>query len=147
MNHEQILVAIYEAYPRRIGRRRALLEIDRAIKRLTSKEEGEMTEDEAFAGLLQATIMYARSPAGRRGGFTPHPATWFHQSRYLDDSKEWQNVPITEGVAEQRIRENREAVERVLAEDSAGDGYPFQQTLERRRAKDLARPSQLLLGD
>src|SRR5215831_20928808 len=98
-----ILEAIYLEYPRKVGRRRALLEIDRAIRRLQTEEEGGYSFKAAVTGLLAATKKYAKSPAGNRGGFTPHPSTWFHQSRYLDDVKEWNNVPRPQGVAECRI--------------------------------------------
>lgn len=83
---------IYQAYPRHVGKRTAMLEIDRSILRLL-KGEGRKglfkSKDDAIVFLLQRVQLYASSPAGRNGEFTPHPSTWFHQSRYLDDESEW----------------------------------------------------------
>src|SRR6266481_4415358 len=80
------LMSIYAAYPRKIGRRKALLEIDRAIRRLQNGECGQkLTYQEATAGLLKATTAFANSPAGQHFPYVPHPTTWFHQGRYLDD--------------------------------------------------------------
>jgi hypothetical protein len=39
--------------------------------------------------LLRKTETFAHSEAGMRGDFTPHPATWFNRSSYLDDETEW----------------------------------------------------------
>ena len=81
---------IYSVYPRKVGRRAALLEIDRAIRRIVHGEAGrQMGEQEALECMQATVIAYASSPAGQAGTFTPHPRTWFHQSRYLDDPKEW----------------------------------------------------------
>ena len=87
------VVEIYQAYPRKIARRFALREIERAIRRLEAGENGSKMDYETAAfELLKATCLYARSPAGNRGTLTPHPTTWFRQSRYLDDPNEWQHV-------------------------------------------------------
>ncbi len=48
---------------------------------------------EAVYFLLEKTAEYARSDAGNQGIFTPHPTTWFNQSRYLDDVRDWTYVP------------------------------------------------------
>lgn len=87
---ESELLTIYDAYPRKVAKRKALLEIDRALRRITAGEIGDrVSHDKAVEELLKTTVLYARSPAGNRGNFTPHPSTWFHQSRYLDDPNEW----------------------------------------------------------
>ncbi len=53
---------IYEAYPRKIGRRKALLEIERAVRRLQNGECGQkLTYKEATAGLLKATKVNGES--------------------------------------------------------------------------------------
>ncbi len=89
-SHESNLIVVWECYPRKVGKRKALLEIERAISRLVSGEIGrKLSETEAVEELVKATSLYARSNAGQRGTFTPHPTTWFHQSRYLDDPDDW----------------------------------------------------------
>ena len=61
------LEIIYNAYPRKVGKRKALLEIDRALRRLIAGEIGpRMTHAAAVEGLVKAASLYARSPAGQR---------------------------------------------------------------------------------
>lgn len=76
---------IYEAYPRKIGRGKALLAIRKALER-------EIANDDPVKALLDKTAEFARSPAGQNGSFTPHPATWFNQGRFFDDPEEWEKV-------------------------------------------------------
>lgn len=81
---------IYEAYPRKVGRGAAIEKIKRAIQKVSEGECGKrMPIGDAAKFLHEIVAIYARSPAGNAGDYTPHPATWFNQSRYLDDVKEW----------------------------------------------------------
>lgn len=83
---------IYAAYPRKVGRKSAIRAIGQAFRRLTGLGgEGAYTFNAAEANiyLLGATQEFSKSDAGQAGEFTPHPTTWFNQSRYLDDPKEW----------------------------------------------------------
>lgn len=82
---------IYEKYPRKEGRRKALEEIDKAIDRL-SKQEFHGDKVKAAGFISQAVSEFAASPAGNKGKFVPHPATWFHQDRFLDDRETWSGV-------------------------------------------------------
>ncbi len=85
---------IYEAYPRKVGRKKALQAIDAAARRLVKGEAPHrpMSISSARELLKQSTVGFARSDAGRQGKYTPHPATWFGQSRYLDDPNEWNHA-------------------------------------------------------
>lgn len=85
--------SIYEAYPRKLGRRSALKAIESAFNRLQGGECPDIEPDHAGSFLLDSARYFARSPGGKKGEFTPHPATWFNQSRYLDDRSEWNLVP------------------------------------------------------
>lgn len=84
---------IYNCYPRKIGKRAAIKAIAGALSRLLQGEKGSeqvfTSSDDVRAFLEHRTRMFAQSPSGRRGEYTPHPATWFNQSRYLDDESEW----------------------------------------------------------
>jgi hypothetical protein len=71
---------IYLAYPRKVGKNDAINAIEKALK------------SHSFDELLRATSAFALSPAGQNGKFTPHPATFFNQARYLDDPKEWEKT-------------------------------------------------------
>ena len=84
---------IFDAYPRRIGRGRAIEKITSALDLIASEKK--ITTTEAAAWLLAKVQEYAASPAGKRGKFTPHPSTWFYQERYMDDPIEWKRGDIT----------------------------------------------------
>jgi hypothetical protein len=149
MTHEEALLSVYNIYPNKQARRAALLEIERAIKRLTKIEEGPMTFDEAVQGLIQAVTVFAKSPAGQCNGlfngyYPPHPSTWFHQSRYLDSPEVWFNVAKPESTATVRGKETSAALDRAFETESVpGDSLSiFQDNRERRRGKDLERIAQ-----
>jgi hypothetical protein len=68
---------IYARYPRKVGHKRAIRAIAKAL------------EAEAYGVLLAAVEEFAQSRAGHAGRFTPHPATWFNQERWRDDRSLW----------------------------------------------------------
>lgn len=76
---------IYKAYPRQEGKRAALTAIEKALGRI----EVEPGEDpvESLEAIVQE---FAATPKGKAGQFCPMPATWFNDSRYMDDPKVWQ---------------------------------------------------------
>lgn len=82
---------IYSVYPRKVSRRAAFRAIECAFQRVIAGESplGKLNCDQANKFLHCAVEGYARSPDGMNGKFTPHPATWFNASRYLDDQQEW----------------------------------------------------------
>jgi len=87
------LEGIYKSYSRHVGKRVALKAIHKAIARLIRGESGQpMMPNAAVEFLLEKSAQFARSAAGNRGHLTPHPSTWFNQSRYLDDPREWQEL-------------------------------------------------------
>lgn len=114
-------VAIYTAYPKHIGKRKALKQIELAVKRLVVGEACEVLDAMAARRWLWRKIAaYARSPAAKDAQFVPHPATWFAQSRYLDDEKEWNTTGRKEGGnattsnhAQDRVSGNRAALRRA----------------------------------
>lgn len=111
---------IYELYPKKCGRRRALKEIEAAIQRVMDGEylNEKRTRSEAIEGIKNRTAQFAVSAAGRRGQFTPHPATWFNRSSYLDDPASWSSEEPVHGPAgpdkpskaQQRVSHNRAAI-------------------------------------
>lgn len=68
---------IYQAYPRHVGKQAAIRAILRAMRE----------HDPAW--LLARVRLFASSPDGNAGRYTPHPATWFNAGRYDDDDREW----------------------------------------------------------
>ena len=80
---------IYDAYPRKVDKTRALVAIAKAVTRI--KKEGGQNSD-----LLQHTLRYAG--VLKRYGINskhehwktvPHPSTWFNNDRYALDESEW----------------------------------------------------------
>jgi hypothetical protein len=71
---------VYAAYPRKVGKPKAIAAIIKALGKTTFDHL--MNATQAFAGVWAAT------PEDRRR-FIPFPATWFNQERYNDDLKEW----------------------------------------------------------
>lgn len=89
---------LYKLYPRHVAQRvaevaiaKALARLDNGTERLDLIERNNALQlyRDGFTFLKQAVECYASSPAGKRDSFTPHPSTWFNQSRYLDDPGEW----------------------------------------------------------
>ena len=75
---------IYQAYPKKVARPMALKAIQKAIKK------------HGLAFVLEKTRQYATARANCDPAFTPHPATWFNQERYMDDPKTWVNGKMPE---------------------------------------------------
>jgi hypothetical protein len=83
--------AIYEAYPRKIGKAEAAKAIRKALSNLQTAGR---SEREAQEYLFRRTQSYASSPAGKNGEFTPYPATWFNRGSFDDDEREWQSPAL-----------------------------------------------------
>lgn len=69
--------AIYQEYPRKLARGKAIEAIRKALKVATVAE------------LLDAVRAYTAAIADMDSQFVPYPATWFNQQRWLDDRSEW----------------------------------------------------------
>ena len=79
----------YSAYPRRIGRGAALRAYPKALNTVATRGDPPMGTEAAAEWLAERASAFARSLAGQRGEFTPHPATWLNQARFDDDEREW----------------------------------------------------------
>jgi hypothetical protein len=121
---------IYEFYPRKVGKPAAI----KAIKRALMKFSYEL--------VLEKTKAYAAARAGEDQQFTPHPATWFNQQRFNDDSSTWKishatnqtnrnagiighnpsGISKAERVLAQRAQIAKESAELALANKVAGNG-------------------------
>lgn len=81
---------VYLAYPRHVGKAKALEAIRRAVAKLGANEHTSRLDTAgAIKFLHEKVTRYAQSPSGSAGKFTPHPATWFNAGRYHDDEGEW----------------------------------------------------------
>ncbi len=79
---------IYQAYPRKVGKRAALAAISRALGRLG--KVGPHGNLGPWLWLLERVKKFAESPEGRSGQYCLHPERWFDKGRYDDDESEWQ---------------------------------------------------------
>lgn len=149
-------VPIYDIYPRKEGRKKALEEIQKAIKRLSyDKEYTELRSEHgipageeaaAAAYLYERTKIFADSPAGQRDDrqFIPHPATWFHQDRFADDELNWttrstdgrDNRPPKVSAAEERRQRIAATTASALGFDT-GRVPAYDAGNDRVRGKDL----------
>ena len=88
------LEKIYAAYPRRVGKPKAIQAIETALKRIRAGDD-KPEDAESWPPLSPEVWLhdraatFARSDKGNAGDFTPHPSTWFNQSRYSDNPAEW----------------------------------------------------------
>ena|SRR3990167_9730208 len=68
---------LYQRYPRKVGKGAAKKAIGRALDKAP------------YDLLLEAVFAYAVARQGQDKQFTPHPATWFNEERWMDDRSEW----------------------------------------------------------
>jgi Helix-turn-helix domain len=73
---------IYRDYPKKVKKQKALEAIKKALKAID--------DPDPVRYLLASVREFADSPAGKKGNFTPHPASWFNDKQWLDDRSQWQ---------------------------------------------------------
>jgi hypothetical protein len=93
-NSAKQIEAIYQAYPRHVAKPKALAAISAALKRIESGKDSPPNAEvwpppNAARWLHDRAALFATSDKGNDGEYTPHPATWFNNARYIDDEKEW----------------------------------------------------------
>jgi hypothetical protein len=71
---------IYEHYPRKVGRPKAIQSIKKALGKVS------------VGYLLGITKQYAIAVANSDPLFIPHPTTWFNQERYNDNPSTWPRI-------------------------------------------------------
>jgi hypothetical protein len=80
----------YKNYPRHVGKRAALRAFYSACSRY-AKQTGQSLSG-AASFISHKSREFGLSPAGKRGVYTPHMASWLNQDRFLDDWDEWQKT-------------------------------------------------------
>ena len=80
---ENSALEIYDAYPKKLGRKDALIAISKALKKIDGKK------------LLEITKKYAEARLNQDSQFTPYPATWFNAEHFFDDPAMW--IPTNNG--------------------------------------------------
>lgn len=68
---------IYSAYPKKVGKQEAMKAISKSLKHIPACE------------LLPIVQQYAKAREGADQQYTPNPATWFNQGRWMDDPETW----------------------------------------------------------
>src|SRR5205823_5359047 len=87
---DAIVARIFESYPRKVARAAAYKAIEKALVRVA--KEKSCSREDAADFLYQTVAKFRESPAGKKGEYTPHPATWFNADKFFDDSQEWWKV-------------------------------------------------------
>jgi hypothetical protein len=163
------LEELYSLYPRKVGKANAIKAIVKAIARLYSSEKptAERWIDFGRCGpvawLRERIRLFASSPKGQAGDYTPHPATWFNQSRYLDDDREWfrddkalsnstSNKKNGDRHAEQlrKVADDRAATREILRRERTGDqsrGVVRGPTADNVHRDEQTKPSSDRVGD
>lgn len=147
---ESTINEIYKSYPRKVSPRAAKKAIGQALTRLLAGKEAPaelfQTVDDAAVFLSQRVRLFAMSPAGQAGEFTPYPATWFNGSRYLDDESEWSRHGESRGLTktQQRYVDNTNIIDADLASigivrDAKEDCDPDRQRVDARRDEVVPR--------
>lgn len=95
-DYPQEFNAWYDLYPRQVDKGRAQTAFNKAVGAIAKERKIELSE--AIAWLMLATEAYAKSPAGNRGQYTPHPSTWLNNKRYDDNTAEWSKPSASAGV-------------------------------------------------
>lgn len=93
---------VYEAYPRKVAKPRALKAIETALTKL------------GFDALLAAVTRYAKSVEDKDAEFIPHPATWFNDERWTDVPSEKRGTDSKRREREAREQREREHEDREL---------------------------------
>jgi len=118
---------VYEFVSKKVGKQEALKAIQKAVKNLLLVDtafwvdrEGKQRiadfrgdKEQVILFLAQAAAEFSQSPAGNRGEYTPHPATWFNKGRYFDDRRNWYGV--SNGQKQSRQQGGFDAIGSVFA--------------------------------
>lgn len=87
---------IYDLYPLKAGRKAAIDAIKKALTKTDKKT------------LVEAVTEFAKARNGQKG-FTPYPATWFNQERWMDDRESWKPRESTQMNFEIKSQQSRDS--------------------------------------
>jgi len=115
-NQDPMIRTILEAYPRRVEPAKAIRAIEKAIDRVA--REKICSREDAGDFILAAVIKFAESPSGKKGEYTPYPASWMNSDRFFDDPQEWWKVNTNGNGSDEQAGIIRAAAERVARQAS-----------------------------
>lgn len=84
----------WQTYPRRVAKKYAEQCWRRAVRDIA--KEKKIGQEAAARWLNDRVAAFAKSEAGNRGEFVPHPSTWLNQGRYDDDLEAWGGLAAAE---------------------------------------------------
>ena len=84
---EGALEAIWELFPKRVGKKSAIALLERAIRDYAKEWELDALDD-ACDWMRERVDEMAKRYDGTDEKFIPHPATWLRQGRYEDPVEE-----------------------------------------------------------
>lgn len=100
---------VYEAYPRKVSKPAAFRAITKAIRA------------HGFDKVMGATVEYAKARNGEDQQFTPYPARWFKEERYLEDPRTWR--PSNGADLLSNLRRALDKLNRASDREKAGPGF------------------------
>lgn len=121
--------AIYELYPRKVGKPKALEAISKAMKIDDPK------------AILERTALFgsmAKNFTDEQMQFVPHPSTWFNQQRYNDDPSTWERKSNARtervGGSAETASDRRNAFMGLTREDELAAGKRMEEKIKRDEA-------------
>lgn len=79
----EVLEELWGLFPRKVGKRKALTLLDKAVREVMDDFEQDDPAD-AIEWMREKITAMAQATRTLETKFIPHPATWLHQGRYLD---------------------------------------------------------------
>lgn len=79
----EVLEELWGLFPRKVGKRKALTLLDKAVREVMNDFEQDDPAD-AIEWMREKITAMAQATRTLETKFIPHPATWLHQGRYLD---------------------------------------------------------------
>jgi hypothetical protein len=98
--------AIYQAYPKKVGKGAAIKAIGKAIKAGTDR-----------AMMLERVQAFAAATNGADQQYLPNPATWFNEMRWEDDPEAWKTMGRDK--VQQKLFSNEPQYRRATPEEEA----------------------------
>lgn len=107
--------AIYQAYPKKVGKDAALKAIRKAL----------LTGGVSYDELLRKVQIYAGCRAGQDTQYTPYPQKWFNEKRWLDEQSSWREAskPITNGKPYVKSLQEKESERLARIAESGSDFF------------------------
>ena len=111
---DSLFESAYRFYPRHVGKRAAEKAFYRAAYRYSKTQKVSLENAAEF--IVNRAEIFGKSPAGHRGVYTPHMATWLNSDRFLDDVREW-------NIGQEHAESKKQRIQRILGQPSRSQDH------------------------